>query len=109
MPRPEFVNIRNFTVRTVVFEGGAFAGAWGEDGDRRKRLAMRWNGDDDRLGYPHRLGQKSAVVFSAARTDSAGRARFVGPSPVGWFCRRGTHQNRDAQASAPEKNLWSGG
>ncbi|MBK8751623.1 MAG: hypothetical protein IPL99_08205 [Candidatus Competibacteraceae bacterium] len=62
MPRPEFVNLRNFMVQTVVFNDGAFAVAWGEHSDGQKRLAMRWNGDDDRLGYPTRW-EKSPQWF----------------------------------------------
>lgn len=105
MPRPEFVNPRNFTVRTVVFDDGAFAVAWGEDGDGQKRLAMRWNGDDDRLGYPTIFGRSPLWFFLPPELTLPIARGLLGHRRSDGFAIAEIIKTVMAQAPTHEKNL----
>lgn len=56
MPSPEFVS-KHFSVQKIVFNNGDFSIAWGNKDDGQKCLAMRWNGDDHKLGFPTSFGR----------------------------------------------------
>ena len=50
---PEKVKPAKFNVHTIIYNNHGFSVAYGiwENG-KKKRMAMRWNGDGDDLGYP---------------------------------------------------------
>jgi hypothetical protein len=55
--KPENVLPRKFNVHTIIYNNGDFSvayGVWEDDGS--KRIAMRWNGGDDEIGYPSQGG-----------------------------------------------------
>lgn len=54
--RPENVKPAKFRVHTVIYNNGYFSIAYGYWEDGEKRLAMRWNGNDDEIGYPSQGG-----------------------------------------------------
>jgi len=54
---PEKVKPAKFKSHTVIYNDGDFSvayGIWEEDGS--KRIAMRWNGNDEEIGYPSQGG-----------------------------------------------------
>lgn len=56
MPHPKDVNPHNFKVEEIVYNLNGFSVAWGTWEDGSRRLAMRWNGDGEDMGYPKTFG-----------------------------------------------------
>lgn len=55
--KPENVKPGKFKKHTVVYDNGQFSIAFGEwDTQKELRLAMRWNGDGNSIGYPSQGG-----------------------------------------------------
>jgi hypothetical protein len=53
---PEQVKPAKFRVHTIVYNDGDFSVAYGKWENSEVRLAMRWNGDENGLGYPNQGG-----------------------------------------------------
>jgi hypothetical protein len=53
---PESVTPKKFEKHTVIYNDGHFSVAYGEDQDGKQRLAMRWNGQGNHVGYPSQGG-----------------------------------------------------
>ncbi|MCR8560922.1 hypothetical protein KXD93_24910 [Mucilaginibacter sp. BJC16-A38] len=55
--KPEDVTPAKFHVHTIIYNNDGFSVAYGvwED-DKSKRLAMRWNGNNEEIGYPSQGG-----------------------------------------------------
>ncbi len=51
MPKPEDVRPHKFPNPHVLFDGDGFAVAIGTWEQREPRIAMRWNGEGDDVGY----------------------------------------------------------
>lgn len=55
--KPENVKPGKFKKHTIVYDNGLFSIAYGEwDTQKELRLAMRWNGDGNSIGYPSQGG-----------------------------------------------------
>ncbi|CAM3484703.1 hypothetical protein FLLO111716_13635 [Flavobacterium longum] len=54
--RPERVKPYKFHKHTIIYDDGDFAVAYGIWEGRDERLAMRWNGYGDDIGYPSQGG-----------------------------------------------------
>jgi len=54
--KPEKVNPSNFKVVNVIFDNDHFSIAYGVWENGNKTLAMRWNGEGDKPGYPKTFG-----------------------------------------------------
>jgi tRNA(fMet)-specific endonuclease VapC len=105
MPRPEFVNPGNFAVQDVVFNDGAFAVAWGQDSTGQQRLAMRWNGDDDHLGYPTSFGRGPLWFFLPPELTLPVVRGLLGHRRSDGFAIAEIIKTVMAQAPAHESNL----
>lgn len=53
---PEKVTPAKFKVHTVIYNNGEFSVAYGRWENSDSRLAMRWNGDGQDIGYPNQGG-----------------------------------------------------
>jgi len=56
MPAPTNVNPHNLHVEEIVYNLNDFSVAWGTWNDGSRRLAMRWNGEGEDMGYPKAFG-----------------------------------------------------
>ena len=54
--RPENVKPEKFKAHTVIYNNRDFSIAYGIWENSSSRIAMRWNGDEDGLGYPSQGG-----------------------------------------------------
>ena len=54
--QPEKVKPGKFHKHTIIYNNGDFSVAYGLWDNTDNRLAMRWNGDEDEIGYPNQGG-----------------------------------------------------
>lgn len=54
--QPENVKPAKFHKHTIIYNDGDFSIAYGIWEGSDKRLAMRWNGGEDEIGYPSQGG-----------------------------------------------------
>ena len=53
---PENVRPHSFKKHTIIYNDGHFSVAYGEDSNGNTRLAVRWNGGGNNVGYPSQGG-----------------------------------------------------
>jgi len=54
--KPENVKSSKFKVISILFDNDNFSIAYGIWEDDVKTIAMRWNGEDDEVGFPQSFG-----------------------------------------------------
>jgi hypothetical protein len=54
--QPEQVKPAKFHSHTIIYNNGDFSIAYGIWDGIDKRLALRWNGDEEGIGYPNQGG-----------------------------------------------------
>jgi|JI8StandDraft_1071087.scaffolds.fasta_scaffold422626_1 hypothetical protein len=68
--KPENVNPTNFKREHIIYEDDYFSIAYGVWDDDENGLGMRWNGEDNKNGYPNnRNGQPVWFRISGNLTD----------------------------------------
>lgn len=53
---PDTVNPNNFKVNRILFNNNSFSIAFGTWKNGNKAVGMRWNGEEDEVGYPKTFG-----------------------------------------------------
>jgi hypothetical protein len=54
--QPEKVKPTKFHIHTIVYDNSSFSVAYGKWRNEETRLAMRWNGQGEDIGYPSQGG-----------------------------------------------------
>jgi len=63
MPNPEHVNPHNFKVDSILYNHDGFSIAYGEWEKSSNCIAMRWDGETDKLGFPQTFGHSTWMVL----------------------------------------------
>ena len=61
--KAENVNPKNFKVNCIIYETDKFSIVHGESEDGFESLAMRWNGEEEEIGYPNAFGNPMWFVI----------------------------------------------
>ena len=63
MPKPEEVNPKNFIVETILYNHESFSVAYGCWDDDYRCLAVRWDGEENRSGFPQTFGRPMWLII----------------------------------------------
>jgi hypothetical protein len=63
MPHPSEVNTAKFQVEKILYSTDGFSIAYGCWEDKNRYLAVRWDGEENKIGFPQTYGKPQWLII----------------------------------------------